>query len=394
VKKWKMKQRLTEEVRIMFDRLSNWRFWPLFKKELRQIRRNRKLVAMLIVPPTLNLVLLGLAMNPDVTNLKLGVVDESRTAESRELISAFTESRSFRVTRNFESTAALGSALGAGELDAGLIVPSDFARRRASRETAEIQFLVDSVNSNTASIAGGYATRIVSALNQKVVLKRMDSGSSRPAGVLSRISLLYNPGLENSWFIVTGMIGMLLVMLGVAVSSSAMVKEKEIGTIEQLLMTPAQGAEIITAKIAPIFLLLSLDIGLSVAVGRLVFGVPLRGSLTLLFGSGMLCILSGIGIGTIIATFTRSQQQAQLLGFFVTPPLSMLSGATTPIEAMPHWMQPLTYLNPVRHFGSLARGVMLKGVGIEIVYPHLLALVAFTVVLMGVSVWRFRKQLN
>ena len=187
---------------------------------------------------------------------------------------------------------------------------------------------------------------------------------------------------------------MLLVMLGMAVSSSAMVKEKELGTVEQLLMTPAQGSEIIAAKIAPIFLLLTLDIGLSVGVGRLVFGVPVRGSMPLLFVSGMLCILSGIGIGTIIATFTRSQQQAQLLGFFVTPPLSMLSGATTPIEAMPQWMQPLTYLNPVRHFGSLARAVMLKGVGIEVVYPSLLALVAFTVLLMGVSVWRFRKQLN
>jgi len=108
----------------------------------------------------------------------------------------------------------------------------------------------------------------------------------------------------------------------------------------------------------------------------------------------MLCVLSGIGIGTIIATFTRSQQQAQLLGFFVTPPLSMLSGATTPIEAIPHWMQPMTYLNPVRHFASIGRGVILKGVGVEVIYPNLLALLAFTVVLMGISVLRFRKQLN
>ena len=159
-------------------------------------------------------------------------------------------------------------------------------------------------------------------------------------------------------------------------------------------MTPADGAEIIVAKIAPIFLLLSLDIGLSVAVGQVVFDLPVRGSLLLLYGSGMLCVLSGIGIGTIIATFTRSQQQAQLLGFFVTPPLSMLSGATTPIEAIPGWLQPFTYLNPVRHFASLARGVMLKGVGIEVVYPNLLTLMLFTIVLMGLSTWRFRKQLN
>ena len=382
-------------MKSIMNKLLNWRLWPLCAKELRQIRRNSKLVAMLVIPPTLNLVLLGFAMNPEVTNLKLGVVDESRTAESREVVSAFSESRSFQLHKNYESTRALGEALSAGELDAGVIVPSDFAKRRMNGETAEIQILVDGVNSNTAAIAGGYAMRIVSALNQKItVVQNGAPVKSTGRGALSRVLLLYNPGLKNSWFIVTGMIGMLLVMLGIAVSSSAMVKEKEAGTIEQLLMTPADGAEIIVAKIAPIFILLSLDIGLAVAVGHLVFDLPVRGSLLLLYGSGMLCVLSGIGIGTIIATFTRSQQQAQLLGFFVTPPLSMLSGATTPIEAIPAWLQPITDLNPVRHFATLARGVMLKGVGIEVVYPNLLTLLLFTIVLMGLSTWRFRKQLN
>ncbi len=376
------------------NKILNWRIWPLFSKEMRQIRRNRKLVAMLVIPPTLNLVLLGFAMNPDVTDLRLGVVDESRTADSRGVISSFSESRAFKVKETFPSPEALGAALSAGRLDAGLVIGADFATKRTKGETAEIQFLVDGVDSNTASIAGGYATRIVNALNQNVKIVNRANARPLPAGVQPRISILYNPGLKNSWFIVTGMIGMLLVMLGVAVSSSAMVKEKEMGTVEQLLMTPADGVEIIAAKIAPIFLLLSMDIGLSVAVGYLVFDLPVRGSLLLLYLSGIFCVLSGIGIGTMIATFTRSQQQAQLLGFFVTPPLSMLSGATTPIEAIPHWMQPLTYLNPVRHFASIARGVMLKGVGVEVIYPNLLALLAFTIVLMGVSVWRFRKQLN
>ena len=376
------------------NRILNWRTWPLFRKEMIQIRRNHKLVAMLVIPPTLNLVLLGFAMNPDVTNLRLGVVDESMTANSREVISSFSESRAFRVSGTFESTRALGNALTAGRLDAGLVIGSDFATKRTEGETAQIQLLVDSVDSNTASIAGGYATRIVNSMNQNIKIVNRANPHPSTAGVHPRVSLLYNPGLKNSWFIVSGMIGMLLVMLSIAVSSSVMVKEKEIGTVEQLLMTPADGAEIISAKIAPIFLLLSLDIGLSVAVGHWVFDLPLRGSLLLLYTSGMFCVLSGIGTGILIATFTRSQQQAQLLGFFVTPPLSMLSGATTPIEAIPNWMQPLTYLNPVRHFGSIARGVMLRGVGIDVIYPNVIALLAFTVVLMGVSVWRFRKQLN
>lgn len=384
-------------MKATINKILSLRLWPLCMKEFRQIARNKKLVAMMVIPPTLNLVLLGFAMNPEVTNLKLGVVDESRTAESREVVSAFSESRSFQLYRTYESTNALGDALSAGDLDAGLVIPSDFAKRRMNGETADIQILVDGVNSNTAAIAGGYATRIVSALNKKITVVQGVNGTPAPTasrGALSRVVLLYNPGLKNSWFIVTGMIGMLLVMLGIAVSSSAMVKEKEVGTIEQLLMTPADGVEIIVAKIAPIFLLLSLDIGLSVAVGYVAFDLPVRGSFLLLYLSGMLCVLSGIGIGTIIATFTRSQQQAQLLGFFVTPPLSMLSGATTPLEAIPDWLQPITYLNPVRHFASLARGVMLKGVGLEVVYPNLLTLVLFTVVLMGVSTWRFRKQLN
>ncbi|PWT95379.1 MAG: ABC transporter permease [Blastocatellia bacterium] len=378
----------------ILEKILNWRIWPLFRKEMQQIRRNHKLVAMMVIPPTLNLVFLGFAMNPDVTDLRLGVVDESRTAESREVISGFSQSRAFKVTATFDSPEALGDALSRSKLDAGLVIGSDFATQRTKGATAEIQFLVDGVDSNTASIAGGYATRIVNAMNEDVKVINRSNVHRAPNGARSRVSLLYNPGLKNSWFIVTGMIGVLLVMLGVAVASSAMVKEKEMGTVEQLLMTPADGAEIITAKIAPIFLLLSLDIGLSVAVGYFVFDLPVRGSLLLLYGAGMLCVLSGIGIGTMIATFTRSQQQAQLLGFFVTPPLSMLSGATTPLEAIPHWMQPITYLNPVRHFASIARGVMLKGVGAEVVYPNLLALLTFTIVLMGISVWRFRKQLN
>jgi len=373
------------------NKILDWRFWPLFIKELNEIRRNTRLVLMMLVPPTLNLVLLGFAMNPEVTDLKLGVVDESHTAESREVISAFSESRSFRPTGTYKSVDELTLALSQGALNAGIVIPSDFATKRVRRETAEIQFLVDSVDSNTAGIAGGYASRVISSLNEKIALTRT---TVQPARANSKVSLLYNPGLENSWFIITGMIGMLLVMLGSAIAAASMVKEKEVGTVEQLLMTPAGSAEIILAKMSPIFLLLSITIGLSVGVGRIIFGVPVRGSMFLFYISGMLCILSGIGIGTIIATFTRSQQQAQLMSFFVNPPLSMLSGATTPLEAIPSWMQPLTDLNPVKHFAILARGVMLKGVGLDVLYPNFLALVAFTIVLVGVSAWRFRKQLN
>lgn len=386
-------------MKSLINKILSWRLWPLFLKELRQIKADKKLVVSLILPPTLQLIVFGFALNPDVTNLRLGVVDESRTAASREVVSAFVESQSFRIADYYGSSDELGQALSAGKLDAGLIVPADFATQRTRRETARVQFLLDAVNSNTAGIAQGYAARIIKALNQQLaapaVSLEVAGGQGNARGqFVARIALLFNPGLESAWFIVTGVLGILLVLNGSIIGSAAMVKEKEAGTIEQLLMTPARPAEIIIAKMAPLFILLSTNIVLGLGVGYVVFGLPLRGSLTLLFIAGMLCVCTGIGIGTFLATFSRTQQQAQLMSFFVNPPLSMLSGATTPVEAMPEWLQPLTLFNPISHFATIGRGILLRGAGLEAIYPHLLALVGFAVVLIGISAWRFRKQLG
>jgi ABC-2 type transport system permease protein len=372
----------------LLSKIRGLRIWALIVKELNHIKRDRQLISMLLIPPTIQLIIFGIALNPEVTGLRLGVVDESRASSSRELISAFTESRSFQVEGHYASAEELGRELSAGNLDAGLIIPSDFARRRERRETAEVQLLLDGVNSNTAGIAEGYGQRIIASFNESA------AASTAAGGVTARVALLYNPGLKSSWFILTGVLGILLVLNGSLVAAGSMVKEKEMGTVEQLLMTPASAWEIITAKMTPIFLLLSADVWLAVAVGWLVFDVPVRGSLLLLYAAGALCVLAGIGLGTFLATFTRSQQQAQLLSFFVNPPIALLSGATTPIEAMPEWMQSLTLINPVRHFSTIARGIMLKGAGFDILYLNLLALGGFAVLLMAVSAWRFRKQLG
>jgi ABC-2 type transport system permease protein len=178
------------------------------------------------------------------------------------------------------------------------------------------------------------------------------------------------------------------------VSSASLVREKELGTIEQLLMTPAGSTELIIAKVAPIFCLLTIDIGLAVGVTRLAFGVPMRGSIVLFFLSASLCVFCGIGLGMMIATFTRTQQQAQLMGFFTNPPLAILSGATTPIEAMPSWLQPITGVNPVKHFAIIARSIMLKGSSVEILYHELASLAVIAIVMVSLSAWRFRKQLS
>jgi ABC-2 type transport system permease protein len=363
------------------------RFLALVVKELRQMKRNRRLVAMLVLPPTVNLLLFGVAMNPEVTGLRLGVVDDSHTAESRELVSAFVESNSFVISGTYTSVGSLSEALSAGNLDAGIVVPPDYSDKRARGETAEIQFLVDGVNSNTASVASGYVSRTLASLNARLAPTTVERGVS------ASVAVLYNPGLRSSWFIVSGMIGMLLVMLGSLAAAAAMVREKETGTIEQLLMTPAKETEVILAKIAPVFVLLTLDIGLALLVARAAFDLPIRGSLTLLFIAGSLCVLSGIGLGTAMATLTKTQAQAQLLSFFINPPLALLSGATTPVEAIPEWLRPVAALNPVYHFGVISRGVLLKGIDAAVLYPNLLALAIFATAIVGVSVWRFRRQM-
>jgi ABC-2 type transport system permease protein len=392
------------------DRIVTSRLWPLFLKEFHQLRRNRRLVIMLVIPPVLNIILFGFALNPTFENLRLGIVDDSRTPESRELVSAFKESLVFQIGGYHTSRENLGRLISTGDLDAGLLIPRDFAEKRHRREPVGVQLLVDAVNANTATIAGGYAALIVSTLNQRIAATAAvtASGASaspgaaisltqdvpRPSGsVVTRLTLLYNPGLRSAWFIATGLIGWLLVVQGSAVASAAMVREKEIGTVEQLLMTPATDAEIVFAKVAPIFLLLALDIGLALAVARIVFDIPMRGSFPLFFSAASLCVLAGVGIGMLIATFTRTQQQAQLMGFFTGPPLAILSGATTPIEAMPTWLQPVTALNPIKHFAIITRGIMLKGSDAHILYPQLLALAAIALVMVSISAWRFRKQL-
>ncbi len=364
------------------------RLWSLFIKEFHQIRRNRRLVILLIIPPTLNIVLFGIALNPNFENLRIGVVDYSQTPDSRDFIGAFTESLVFKINGYYASPDDMGRLVGRGDLDAGLVIPADFARKRARREPVEVQLFVDAVNANTATIAGGYAARIIASVNQKIVI------STTKAAVIPHLTLLYNPGLNSAWFITTGMIGLLLVLQGSVVSSASLVREKELGTIEQLLMTPAGSSELIIAKVAPIFLLLAFDIGLAVGVARLAFGVPMRGSVLLFFFSASLCVVCGIGLGMMIATFTRTQQQAQLMGFFTNPPLAILSGATTPIEAMPSWLQAVTALNPVKHFAIIARSIMLKGSSMDVLYRELLSLAVIAIVMISLSAWRFRKQLS
>ena len=256
------------------------------------------------------------------------------------------------------------------------------------------------MNANTAAISQGYVQGVVQSFNASRAttvqpsMTRVQGPATRRGIAILHPALLYNPAGISTWFIVTGLLGTLLIMNGTITASTTMVKEREAGTLEQLLMTPAGMTEIIIAKIVPPFVLLTIPAVVALLVIHFYFGVPFNGSAPLVAVSSALCLLCGIGLGTAVATITKSAQQAQLATFFITPPLMSLSGAMSPAEAMPAWMRPWTALNPVYHFGVISRASLIKGAGIEDLWPHLLALFAFAVVLMSVSVWRFRQQLS
>jgi drug efflux transport system permease protein len=386
---------------IGLDRLVSHRFIALVRKELNQIKRDKRIMLSLVLPPLLQLMLFGSVMNPEVTNLPLGVVDDSRSPASRDLIAALGESGTFELHRLYGSIDAMGDDISKGTIDAGVVIPYDLARDLERGRTVTVQVLLNAMNANTAAISQGYIQGVVQSFNMtlrqpsvRTSVQPVPTAASSRGVALLRPTLLYNPGGVTTWFIVTGLLGVLLLMNGTITASTTMVKEREAGTLEQLLMTPAQISEIIIAKIAPPFFLLGITGLVAMAVLELYFHVPFRGSVTLLAVTSALCLLCGIGIGTAVATVTKSAQQAQLAIFFLNPPLISLSGALMPAEAMPSWMRPFTVINPVYHYGVIARATLIKGSGLIDLWPNVLALLIFAVVLVSVSVWRFRRQLG
>jgi ABC-2 type transport system permease protein len=386
---------------IGFDRLVSYRFIALVKKELNQIKRDKRIMLSLVLPPLLQLMLFGSVMNPSVTNLQLGIVDDSRTPVSRDLVAALGESGTFKLRALYGSIDSMGDDISKGTIDAGLVIPDDFARDLERGRTVTVQVLLNAMNANTAAISQGYIQGVVQSFNMTLrqpsvrtnVQPLPTSGSTRGVALL-RPTLLYNPGGVTTWFIVTGLLGVLLLMNGTITASTTMVKEREAGTLEQLLMTPARISEIIIAKMAPPFFLLGITGLVAMAVLQFYFHVPFRGSATLLAVTSALCLLCGIGIGTAVATVTKSAQQAQLAIFFLNPPLISLSGALMPAEAMPGWMRPFTVVNPVYHYGVIARATLIKGSGFLDLWPNVMALLLFALLLVSVSVWRFRQQLS
>jgi len=378
------------------------RYLALATKEVQQLRRNRVLLIQLLLPPTVVLVIFGFALNPKVRDLRLGIVDESFTTESLNFIDALSQNVNFKVMRRYGNARSAEAALKGLDLDLYLVIPADFAKVLDRGQTAKVQVIIDAVDANTAQIAQGYLRTTLDEYNvtnggipaiirSRTTLSRSASPAAPPGAPQATAAYLYNPGLVASWHYVTGVMSIIMFINASLVASALAVKEKETGTLEQLLMTPAQTGEMLLAKTSPVFLLMMVVMFTALVVGILVFGLPVRGALWLFAVAGSCAALAGIGIGVMIATVSKSQQQAQLLTFFVNPPITLMSGATSPIENMPEFFQKLSYLDPLRYLVTVVRGVTLKNAPWSALWPNLAILASFAIVLYAISAWRFRK---
>lgn len=364
------------------------RFWSLVTKEFQQIFTNKQIIFLLIFPPTLQLLILGFALNPTVTDLSLGVVDYSQTQESRELVASLTENDTFKVTFNSPQEKQLVNQVRTGKITTGLIIPPNFRSKIIENKTADVQVLIDAVDANTAQIAQGYTQQIIQNYSREINV------SFSPPLVNPQVTFLYNPGLISSWFFVPGVMGLVLTLTGSLISSVTVIREKDVGTLEQLLMTPASAWEILAAKITPLFILLMGDFFLAAAIGKLVFNLPFRGSLSWFLIFSAIYIFVIIGLGILLATLSKTQEQVVLISFFFNVPMIQLSGAVAPIESMPPFFQMLSFADPMRHYIAIARHLILKDVGILPLLPNVITLILFAILLLGISINRFRAQLT
>ena len=363
----------------------------VMKKELVQTLRDKRMIFLLIAAPLIQLVGFGYAVNLDVDHIPTIVCDEDRTPASRGLVEAFVANRTFERVATAESPDEAQSALEHGTAAATLIVPRRFAVRLARNESPSVQVLVDGTDSTQAQVAQADAS-------QFLLLRGIGANLPIPARPESFPTLtprvLYNERLSSPVYMLPGVAASLLLNVTAVITAMGLARERETGTLEQILVTPIQPAVLLAGKCLPFVLFGLIDVAGVLLVGSWVFDVPIRGPLAVVGVGSFLYLFSSLGIGILLATFSASQQQAILGAFSFILPAVLLSGFASPIENMPGWLQPLTLLNPMRHFVEIMRGCLLKGAGFADLAPQLGALCALGAAIMGVSVARFRKGLG
>jgi len=376
--------------------------WKEFFQTLRDPRRR----SLLIGPPLLQLVLFGYAVNLDVEHAPIAWMDMDRTPESRELLAAYQGSRYFRITALPATDNEVQDLMDHGKVQAVLRVLPGYARDVKRGDSASLQILVDGTNSNTASIVASYATQIALTHATKTLADRQKShlvglttkiGGAAPAVtpiLTAQSRVWFNPDLVSRVYFVPGVIVNIIALVTIMLTSMSIVREKEIGTMEQLLVTPVKPLELILGKLLPFAAVGVVEVALVVVAALLIFHVPIRGNILLLFGCSLLYLLSTLGVGLFISTISQTQQQAMMASFFFFMPAMLLSGFAFPIRNMPPAAQYLTYLNPLRYFMQIVRDLFLKGVGMASLWQEILALFVFGAAILSLSALRFHKNLD
>jgi ABC-2 type transport system permease protein len=369
----------------------------LFVKELIQVLRDKRLRITLIFPPIFQLIVFGYAANLDVKNIRSAVRDLDQSVDSRDLISRFGSSKYFNIVSFPKSPKEIEDLIRKGDIILSIEIPSGFSKKLKKGDTAAVQIVLDGTESNTAMIALGYVGQILEEYSNTVMVQRLNQEgmiSFEEAGVDLHHRTWFNPNFESRLFYVPGVIASIAFLIPIILTAQAIVREKEIGTLEQIMVTPIRSWELVVGKTLPFAMIGLLDVVLIALIGVFWFEVPLRGNPLLLLSGTILFLMSSVGVGLFISTISATQQQAQISTFFFMMPAFILSGFAFPIENMPVWIQHLTYINPLRYFLVIIRGVFLKGIGLDILWPQMLALAVLGGLTILLASLRFRKRLK
>jgi ABC-2 type transport system permease protein len=369
----------------------------LFIKELTQVLRDKRLRITLILPPIFQLFVFGYAANLDVKHISTAFRDLDQSVDSRELLSRFTSSKYFDVVSYPQTPKEVEDLIRKGDILLSLEIPSGFSKKIKKGDTATVQILVDGTESNTAMIALGYVSRILSDYSTVAIIKRLNQEGMigfEEAGVNIEQRTWFNPNFESRYFYVPGVIASIAFLLPIILTAQAIVREREIGTLEQIMVTPIRSWELILGKTLPFAFIGFLDVIMIAGIGVFWFEVPFRGNPFILLLGSLLFLMSSVGIGLFLSTISSTQQQAQISAFFFVNPAFILSGFAFPLENMPQWLQTITYLNPLRYFLVIIRGIFLKGIGLNILWPQMVALAVLGGLAIFLSSLRFQKRLK
>jgi ABC-2 type transport system permease protein len=365
----------------------------LIWKEFIELRRDPRLFGVVIAAPIIQLLMLGYAATTDIRNVPVVVVDEDRTTESRELIERVAESPNFSVAYVVNSVNEIDPYLESGRAWMALAIPHDYGRDIVTGVPATVQVVADGSDANSTTVALGYATNLVAGYARDLAAARIAaSGLPAPGGIEARVRVWFNPQLESRDFMLPGILALLLLVVTSNLSSMAIVREKELGTLEQLNVTPLTRWDLIVGKLVPYAVVGMIDAVLVIALALLWFHIPMRGSFVLVLAMCIVYLMSTLGLGLFVSTISQSQQQAMITTvFFFLMPMIFLSGFIFPIENMPPVVQTITYAIPLRYFLVIVRGIFLKGVGLETLWPQALALAGWGLAILSAAVWRSSK---